>query len=629
MRSLADQVLSVNSEERIARARGLRVDTVRAAGLRWADASEVAKLLGMRGVPCGGIIIRYPHAEGFVRVRLDEPWQAPGWDKPARYLSPPGAGNRLYIPPNLPPATLEGTGPLVITEGEFKALRACEAGLPCVATAGIWSWKQRAPDGTKQDDDDGLLPDLRGIAWAGRSVVLVYDSDITPDHPGYEAYVRLAAVLVRRGASSVRVVTLPSLRGHEKVGLDDYLNAGFTPADFWGLVDAAPDFGAVLGLPLSDLLERVKTFITMYVVLPSEDAITAVTLWVAHCWVFDCFETTAYLLVQSPEKRAGKTRLLEVLEALVPRPWRVVQPSEAVLFRKISADQPTLLLDEADAIWGMRDERTEPLRAVLNAGFRRGARVPRCVQRGKTFALQEFGVWCPKAIASIGAAPDTITDRGVVIRMDRASPEEQRRIKRLRLREAWEEAAPLRAALARWSQEAAPLLRAARPNIPEILDGRAADAWEPLLAMADLAGGPWPTMARQAAIALSSGPARAEDSLGIRLLRDIRQVFEGKRVDRLPTAELIEALAEDEETPWGDWGGRGRISPHALARLLKRFGITPSRWREGAQVVRGYDKDAFAGVWARYLPVEPAQVAQSNTGGPSSCFGKWHRPPPL
>src|SRR5205823_998737 len=83
------------------------------------------------------------------------------------------------------------------------------------------------------------------------------------------------------------------------------------------------------------------------------------------------------LAVTSPEKRSGKSRLFEVLEILVANPWKVITPTEAVIFRKIDKDRPTLLLDETDAIFGKRNgENYEGLRALLNAGNRRGRHGP-------------------------------------------------------------------------------------------------------------------------------------------------------------------------------------------------------------------------------------------------------------
>ena len=120
----------------------------------------------------------------------------------------------------------------------------------------------------------------------------------------------------------------------------------------------------------------------------------------------------------SPERQCGKTRLLEVIELLVPEPWRVELPSEAVAYRHIHAKMPTLLLDEVDTTFNVRTrDRYEGLRALLNAGNRRGSHVPRCI--GSSGKLVNFNVFCPKVLAGIGMLPDTVADRSVPIRLER------------------------------------------------------------------------------------------------------------------------------------------------------------------------------------------------------------------
>jgi hypothetical protein len=169
----------------------------------------------------------------------------------------------------------------------------------------------------------------------------------------------------------------------------------------------------------SALLEQVRAFVRRFVVLPSDAAATALALFVLHTWAIAAAEATAYMVVISAEKGSGKTRVLEVLGYLVREPWHTAGVSEAALFRKIEQDEPCLLLDEVDAIFGSNSERTEPLRAALNAGNRRGGRITRCVP--PKMELGEFSVFCPKALAGIdsGRLPDTIKDRSVILHMKR------------------------------------------------------------------------------------------------------------------------------------------------------------------------------------------------------------------
>src|SRR5439155_1048392 len=230
-------------------------------------------------------------------------------------------------------------------------------------------------------------------------------------------------------------------------------------------------------------------------------------------------DATPYLAVTSPEKRCGKTRLLEVLQQLVPKAWQAAGVSEAVLFRRIARDGPTLLLDEVDAVFGNRGEGTEGLRAALNAGNRRGTVVSRCEGKGQT--LRDFPVFCPKVLAGIGALPDTVADRAIPIRLKRKTAKE--RVPRFRFRDYAVEAAREREALAAWATTATGALRTAEPAVPDALHDRAAEAWEPLLAVADLAGGEWPSRARAAALELH-GAEPDTDSVRVQPRRAIFEV---------------------------------------------------------------------------------------------------------
>ena len=243
------------------------------------------------------------------------------------------------------------------------------------------------------------------------------------------------------------------------------------------------------------LLEEVRTFIRRFVVLDDHQA-DAVALWVAHTYVYLAFGITPYLAITSAEKRSGKTRLLEVLELLVRLALATANISDAALFRIIGAKEPALLMDEVDAIFKSRER--EELRGLLNAGYRRGA-VAHRMGGANNRELQTFPVFCPKAFAGIGdCLPDTITDRSIPIRLKRRTRAEQ--VERFRLRDVEPEGQSLRDRLADWLEPQDDHIAASRPALPDELDDRAQDCWEPLLAIADLAGGDWPDRARAAAI---------------------------------------------------------------------------------------------------------------------------------
>ena len=160
---------------------------------------------------------------------------------------------------------------------------------------------------------------------------------------------------------------------------------------------------------LAGMLDDVTRYIRRYVVLSDSQAV-ACTLWVAHTHAFAAAEATPYLNVTSAVKQCGKTRLLEVLEPIVPAPWLTGRVSAAVLTRKIDGERPTLLLDESDAAFTHRSEYGEALRSILNSGYRRSGRSSLCVGQGAGFAYRDFSTFCSKALAGIGALPDTVTD---------------------------------------------------------------------------------------------------------------------------------------------------------------------------------------------------------------------------
>ena len=135
-----------------------------------------------------------------------------------------------------------------------------------------------------------------------------------------------------------------------------------------------------------------------------------------------------------------------------------------------------------------------------------------------------------------------------------------------------------------------------RPDIPAELGDRAADCWEPLLAIADLAGGGWRERSRHAAVRLSATPHETTLSPGVRLLDAIRTVLAAKRQPQIGSAELARAINETEMSP-----ARDLIDVRALAARLRPFDVQPRLLRHGNEVFRGYRCADFADAFVRYL----------------------------
>lgn len=365
------------------------------------------------------------------------------------------------------------------------------------------------------------------------------------------------------------------------------------------------------------LLDELDAFLARYIAFPSEEARAAVALWIIHCHAVESFESTPRLALLSPEKGSGKTRTLEVIALLVPEPMHAVNMSAAALYRVVADRQPTLLLDEADTYLGnLIAKQHEELRGLINAGHRRGATVYRGEVAGKTVKVVEFPAFAACALAGIGDLPDTILDRSVIVAMKRRAPDEH--VDPFRERLARPDADMLRERIASWAALHAVTLERAWPEMPEGIVDRAADIWEPLLAVADAAGGEWPTRSRQAAVSICNARAQRDPTLGILLLADCRRLFDEQNVDRLTTEQLIQALTDLDEAPWSDLRGKP-INPRGLARRLKKYDVRPGDHRFDEGTRKGYRREDFHDAWTRYLtPVaDVAHVAHptGQTGG--------------
>lgn len=347
------------------------------------------------------------------------------------------------------------------------------------------------------------------------------------------------------------------------------------------------------------LLDELAGFVRRYVVVTPAQA-DALALWIVHTWAIDAAGSTPYLSVTSAEKRSGKTRLLDVLRLLCRDPLPAANVSEAALFRSLGDRPRTLLLDEVDAIFGPKARDREDLRAMLNAGYRRGTPVLRCVGDGSRQRVESFEVFGAKALAGIGDLPDTLADRSLPIRLKRRGPGES--VSSLRENRPPPEAASLRERTEAFAEEHDERLADVEPELPAELDDRAQDAVEPLLAIADLAGGDWPERARRAFVELRRGDdASADESLGVRLLGDVHAAFALDDADKLSTVELIERLAADDDSPWADWHG-AHVKPRTLSTILRPYGIRSRTVRlDDGTTPKGYHREQFLDTWARYL----------------------------
>src|SRR6266487_2647445 len=172
------------------------------------------------------------------------------------------------------------------------------------------------------------------------------------------------------------------------------------------------------------LLSELHAALCRYVVLPSPEAADATTLWVAASHAQPAWEHAPRLAVVSPLKQCGKSRLVDVVAETCHAPLITVNATIAAVVRSIGEDPPTLLVDEADTLWGSKKQAdsNEDLRGLLNAGHQRNR--PMLRWDITTRSLDRLDTFAMALLAAIGDLPDTIMDRAVVVRMRRRAPGE-------------------------------------------------------------------------------------------------------------------------------------------------------------------------------------------------------------
>lgn len=362
----------------------------------------------------------------------------------------------------------------------------------------------------------------------------------------------------------------------------------------------------------SALISDISNHLSSVVVLP-QHADFAIALWLIHTYLIEpadddqVINTSPILLVNSPDRQCGKSTVKKVLSELVPRPVPVDNISPAALYRYIELNQPTLLIDEADTFLGAKAE----LIGILNSGYKPDGHVIR--QGGVNYQdTVKFSTWSPKAIFGIGDMPNTLFSRCICISMKRKKPSEK--VERLNgyLRQHSEDLTNLKRRILRFCLDHQELIGQVVPDLPSEIDDRQQDNWEPLLQIAHVCGSDWVNLANQAAISLSPKNLHDETNLAEMLLADIEQIFRTKGVDRIKSNELVRDLTLDATQPWGDLRKGRPMIEIDLARLLKRYGISPVDIRFDARTYKGYYRADFDDAFERYLGIGATPQQESD-----------------
>ena len=481
----------------------------------------------------------------------------------------------------------------------------------------------------------------------------------TVDNAILDMLSRLDAVAVSRARKSVAQllgIHLGALDDRLAQVIQERIEARKTGEDDGGEDDGRPGKPLTFAViePWPDpvegaaLLSDLSNAIGAYVVMEAHQR-DGVALWMVFTHAHNLRDYAPLLIVKSAIKRSGKSRLAEIAPLLAPRPLALAGTTAAFIERAIEGHQCTLIIDEADRLRKGNAALAEQIDAQLNRSFmRKGAFVGKNVPLpGGGYEPRLFSTWAPTLISGIGAQADTAEDRAIIITLKRKLTREK--VKQLRARDG-EDLHVLARRIARFVADNEDYLRTHVPEALDVNNDRAKDVWEPLLTIAEAAGGEWPERARKAGRALAGETVEEEDDFGVQLLGDIRGLFcaaflmdhqvhknlpagevlalakaeakdkakkEGRPDDglRLTSSSIVQKLFELEDGPYRTVGQSQKpLTQNTLARALKGFKICPGTIRLPDDTTsRGYYLHAFEDAFARYLS-EPAEtLSSSNT----------------
>jgi putative DNA primase/helicase len=350
----------------------------------------------------------------------------------------------------------------------------------------------------------------------------------------------------------------------------------------------------------------VAAFVGRYIVMPDEVLMVA-SAWTAAAWLSDVWDRFPHLAITSPEKRCGKTHLLQLLELVTPNAVNTSSISPAAIYRLIESRKPTLLLDEAQSL-KRGGETADALNELLCAGIDRHAKVYRCSREGDN-EVQSFSAYSPKVIALIGNLNGVLADRCLPLSLKRKTTE---RVEQYRTRTVVPLGQALREKLEKWATDKAAEVTKVYERVEpfDIANDRLAELLMPLQAVMEVVDVERLEVLRNYAQLLDAKDREAERmSPGVRILTACKEIFAQVKatengVKYLRNRELITKLIERSEEPWAKFSRGEPITAEALANLLRPYGVKSVRSKD--QKERWYLAHDFQDAWNRYTPENPA-----------------------
>ncbi len=330
----------------------------------------------------------------------------------------------------------------------------------------------------------------------------------------------------------------------------------------FGIIDTVPWPESITG---DEVMMLIAATLKRFIVFRREEDITQCALWTVaeHC--YDEFDIFPRLNVTAVAPGCGKTSLLRVIQDLLNRPKACDSLTCAYLYRLIEAAQPVaLVVDELDSYI----QTDKNLVGVFNSGHKKGGTVGRVDKIGEQLVPCDYATFAPVVYGMIGRPPGPLGSRSLVVRLLKKRPtDEVKDYDKTEHPELEAETTVIRRKIARWVADHRVDIRNVNPDTKS-LSNRDRNNWRPLLKVAAVLGKAHLDAAYKAA---DVPIVEYDETVQIKLLRDIRNIFYSRGVEKIPSTVLIRDLALQRESPWSTYrSGRDPIDENELAVLLRR-----------------------------------------------------------
>jgi hypothetical protein len=347
----------------------------------------------------------------------------------------------------------------------------------------------------------------------------------------------------------------------------------------------------------AELLDQAANFYREFAVLPGSTYADMLAAWAMHTYVFKAWNFTPHLGILSDLPESGKSRVRRLTTLLSDRP-KVLEgnysaPTFVRWMVKKSKTGGIVAMDETDRIF--RTENSAPqFQGPFNSSFAWDGTNDKCSGSDE---IIEQPIYCPIVFAGLRFLPRACMTRSILVYMEKRKPEQEISKFDPRIHSSW--GVGIGQSMGQWAKMNALELSDAMPDLPDGCEDRKAEKWQPLFAIAQVAGHGWLERIHAAYEEITGGIA-AEPVLSplAQLLLDIRKVWTG---DRMYSTTLIQRLMVLPGAPYATRWPKDNplVAKQELATLLRPKGIGPKKMRiEGGDPAAGYERTMFDPLWA-------------------------------